>query len=87
MISLKNNIDISRREIDAFSRRWDIQELSFFGSVLTPEFGPKSNVELFVSFKPGVRPELMDMVQMECELREMLGHEVDLVNIIPSNLR
>lgn len=65
--------------LSAFCRRWAVQELAFFGSVLREDFGPASDVDVLVSFKPGARPSLLDHVEMQHQLAELLGRRVDLV--------
>lgn len=75
----RDNINIPEKELNAFSRKWSICEISFFGSVLTPGFNPESDIDVIVSFTPGTRYSLLDLVRMENELKELLGRDVDLV--------
>jgi predicted nucleotidyltransferase len=70
---------LPRDELAAFCRRWQITELALFGSALRDDFGPESDIDLLVSFAPNAGHSLLDIVQMEDELEEMLGREVDLV--------
>jgi hypothetical protein len=78
-------IDTSARiKIDAdglaqFCQRWGVLELSLFGSVLRDDFRPDSDVDVLVSFAPGSRHSLFDLVSMEEELRTIVGRQVDLV--------
>src|SRR5215212_3641048 len=65
--------------IDAFCRKWEIVEFALFGSVLRDDFGPESDVDVLVSFGPGARRILFDLVDMEAELAEIFGRPVDLV--------
>ncbi|HIJ64425.1 MAG TPA: nucleotidyltransferase [Candidatus Hydrogenedentes bacterium] len=73
------HIEIPREEIEAFCRRWEIVELAFFGSVLRDDFGPDSDVDILVRFRPEARHTLFDMVTMEEDLKEILGREADLI--------
>lgn len=66
-------------QLDRFCRRWAIAELSLFGSVLREDFGLDSDLDILVTFLPDARWSLLDHVQMEMELAELLGREVDLV--------
>ena len=68
-----------RRELEAFCRRWRVRELSVFGSVLRGDFGPQSDIDVLVSFRPDARWSLMDWEEMCDELRVVFGREVDLV--------
>lgn len=65
--------------IAEFCRRWAITEFALFGSVLRDDFGPDSDIDVLVSFAPGVRHSLFDLVHMEDELRAIFGRHVDLV--------
>jgi hypothetical protein len=73
------SIEVSKERIAAFCRRNHIRSLSFFGSVLRDDFRPDSDVDVMVEFEPGQEPGLMEIVAMETELSEILGHKVDLV--------
>ncbi len=70
-------------ELDAirfFCQRWKIQELALFGSALRKDFGSDSDIDLLVSFDEDADWSLLEHVQMQFELQEMLGRDVDLVN-------
>jgi len=72
-------IKVPRKKIAAFCRRSHIRSFAFFGSVLRDDFRPESDVDVLVQFDPGQEPDLMEIVAMENELSEILGHKVDLV--------
>ena len=65
--------------IAEFARRWKISELALFGSVLRPDFGSDSDVDVLVSFDPAATWSLWDLTTMEDELSSIVGHKVDLV--------
>ena len=65
--------------IVAFCERWWVSELALFGSVMRDDFGPESDVDVLVSFDPGARHTLFDMVRTEDELSRLFGRKVDLV--------
>lgn len=69
---------IDRRRIEAFCVKWRITELRFFGSVLTDEFRPDSDVDVLVAFEDDARWGL-EFLDMEDELAEILGRKVGLV--------
>jgi uncharacterized protein len=73
-------IDIPRDQIADFCRRWKIAELALFGSVLRDDFRPDSDVDVLVTFAADAQWSLFDHVDMEDELKEILGRPVDLVN-------
>lgn len=71
-------LPLPKVEIEAFCRRHGIRRFSLFGSVLTPRFGPQSDIDVLVEFEPESRPTLFDIAAMELELAEQLGRKVDL---------
>ena len=67
-------------EITAFCRRWGVQELSLFGSVLRDDFGPDSDVDVLVALAPGAPMTFESFLAMREELSALFGgREVDLV--------
>ena len=73
-------IPVPMDAIDAFCRKWNVRELSLFGSVLREDFSPQSDVDVLVEFEPGTSRSLFDLVEMRDELRTLFGREVDLVS-------
>ncbi len=71
------HIPIDRERISDFCRKHHIRKLALFGSVLTDNFTPESDVDVLVEFEAGHVPGLA-FFSMEHELSEMLGHKVDL---------
>ncbi len=63
-----------------FCRRWNVRELSVFGSALRNDLRPDSDVDILVTFTEGSHPTLFDLVQMQTELKDILGREIDLVS-------
>lgn len=72
-------VPIPTDALSAFCRRWQVQELSLFGSVLRSDFRPDSDVDLLVTFKPEAHHDFEAWCAMEDELRAIFGREVDLV--------
>jgi len=70
---------VADEQLNLFCRRWAIAELSLFSSALREDFGPESDVDILVTFLPEAQWSLLDHVQMEMELAELLGREVDLI--------
>lgn len=71
-------IDIDAEELAAFCRRTGILRLSFFGSVLREDFGPASDIDVLVELAPDSGIGLFEFVDLQRELSELLGREVDL---------
>lgn len=72
-------INIPKDKIAGFCRRWKITEFALFGSALREDFHTKSDVDVLVTFEKNAPWSLLDIVQMQEELKEIFGREVDLV--------
>ncbi|MFY9824496.1 MAG: nucleotidyltransferase family protein [Thermoanaerobaculia bacterium] len=66
--------------VQAFCRKWNVEELALFGSVLREDFSPKSDIDVLVTFSPQAGLSLFDFVEMQDELEKILHREVDLVS-------
>jgi predicted nucleotidyltransferase len=73
-------VDLDRNAIEAFCAKWQITEFSLFGSVLRPaEFREDSDVDVLVTFDEAARWTLFELVEMQDELKAVVGRDVDLV--------
>jgi predicted nucleotidyltransferase len=72
------NIDIPSERVEEFCRKWHITELALFGSVLRDDFRADSDVDVLVTFQPGIRRSLFDRAAMIEELKAIFGRNVDL---------
>jgi predicted nucleotidyltransferase len=70
-------LKVPRQKIAAFCRKYHVQKLAFFGSILREDFRPTSDVDVLVEFEPGHTPGLAFFGMPE-ELKAILGREVDL---------
>ena len=70
-------IDIDRHLVAEFCEARHIRRLALFGSVLRPDFGPESDVDVLVEFAPGHTPGFGFFTIQE-ELSEMIGRPVEL---------
>jgi predicted nucleotidyltransferase len=73
-------IPIPKEKLAEFCRKHHIRKLSLFGSVLRPDFGPGSDVDVLVEFDQRFRITLFDMVHMQEELELLFGRKVDLLS-------
>lgn len=70
---------IPHEELASFCTKHHIRKLSLFGSVLRDDFRPDSDVDVLVEFATGFEPQrFQELLQMERELKDILGREVDL---------
>lgn len=72
-------ITVPKTRIAEFCSRNQIRKLALFGSVLRPDFGPESDVDVLVEFQPGKRVGFFELYDLEEELSGLFGgRKVDL---------
>jgi len=72
-------VSIPRKKIADFCQRWKVVEFSLFVSALREDFHSDSDIDVLVTFASDTRVSLFDLVDMEDELKDVFGREVDLV--------
>ncbi len=72
-----HGVNLPIEQIAEFCRRNFIRRLALFGSILTDEFRPDSDIDVLVEFEPEKTPGLR-FFGIQRELTEMIGHPVDL---------
>lgn len=72
-------IEVDNAKLRDFCRRWKLTELSLFGSVVTDNFGPNSDVDIMVRFAAGAPWSLTSWLEMQRELEALFQRHVDLV--------
>jgi uncharacterized protein len=65
--------------VPAFCERWKVAELAVFGSVLREDFSPQSDIDVLVTFRPGVFHGIDEQMTMRDELEALFGRRVDFV--------
>ena len=61
-------------------RRYQVRELSLFGSAVHGEMRPDSDVDLLVEFLPKADVGLVEHAGLMLELERLIGRRVDLVS-------
>ncbi len=82
MSAVATAIPVDQEAIARFCRKWGIRELALFGSVLTDEFRPDSDIDVLITFSdpsPDLGPWGEHLDTMRGELEAMFGRRVDLV--------
>jgi hypothetical protein len=69
----------SRSAIQTLTRRHGVASLRLFGSAVRSDFRPDSDVDVAVRYRPGVRPPLHSLLELEHGLEAAFGRDVDLV--------
>lgn len=72
-------IDIPKEQLAKLCKRWNIVELSLFGSVLRDDFGPDSDVDIMVKFAANSHTSLLDLVTIQNQIEQLVGRRIDLV--------
>ena len=72
-------IELPQRQLDEFCQHWKVTEFAVFGSALREDFHALSDIDVLVSFAPDAGWSLFDLVEMQDELGQIFGREVDLV--------
>ncbi len=72
-------MQVSRETIAAFCQKWKVDELAIFGSAARGEMRAESDIDLMVKFLPGEEWSLWDFAEMQEQLKDLLGRDVDLV--------
>lgn len=75
---MQPQIDIPIQKIRKFCAKNHIRKLALFGSVLTSRFRKKSDVDFLVEFEADHVPGLLGISELQFELEEIVGHQVDL---------
>jgi predicted nucleotidyltransferase len=70
-------VAIPELKIVEFCQRNRIRKLALFGSVLRDDFRPDSDIDVLVEFEPDARVG-WEFIDMQDELGELFGREVDL---------
>ena len=76
----KKVFEIPSEKIADYCKRWKITELALFGSAVRDDFNPESDIDLLVTFDKEAHWTLFDMVDMQEELKDIFGRDVDLVS-------
>ena len=73
-------IFVPESQLESFCQANGIARLDLFGSALRGDFGPESDIDLLVQFKPDRIPGLFDFVRIEQEFADLFGRKVDLIS-------
>ena len=75
-----SDIKIDKSKLEAFCLKWQITEVSLFGSVLRDDFTKQSDIDILIQFAPTARWTLIDLAEMKDLLEVIMGNrKVDLV--------
>lgn len=76
------HLNLPANRIAEVCRRYHIQRLSLFGSVVRDDFRPDSDVDFLAEFAPGSTPSLFGLADLQQELSDLAGHrKVDVATL------
>ena len=73
-------VEVDEAKLADLCRRYQVRELSLFGSAARGEMRPDSDIDLLVEFLPGAEVDLVDYAGLMLDLSKLLGRKVDLVS-------
>jgi predicted nucleotidyltransferase len=79
-MTLASGIVLPAEKIAEICRKYQVRELSVFGSAARGDMQPESDIDLLVEFEPDAPVGLFEFAGMEEELTAALGRKVDLVS-------
>lgn len=79
MTAIRHGIEIDMDALAEICRRFQVRELSLFGSVLRDDFRQDSDIDVLVEFEPDASIGLFEYVDLKLSLSELLSRNVDLV--------
>ena len=74
------DIEVDETQLADLCRRYQVRELSLFGSAARGEMRPDSDIDLLVEFLPNADVGLVEHAGLMLELARLLGRNVDLVS-------
>jgi predicted nucleotidyltransferase len=74
------NVEVDEAKLVDLCRRYQVRELSLFGSAARGEMRPESDIDLLVEFLPTAQIDLVDYAGLMLDLSRLLGRKVDLVS-------
>ena len=74
------DIEVDEAKLADLCRRYQVRELSLFGSAARGEMRPDSDIDLLVEFLPNAEVGLVEHAGLMLDLAQLLGRKVDLVS-------
>ena len=80
VIVIRPGLALPKAELESLCTRFEVAELSLFGSSAKLSYRDDSDVDILVQFKDGARIGLIRFITLMDELSDRLGCKVDLVS-------
>jgi predicted nucleotidyltransferase len=72
-------LQLPMEQIEAFCRKYAVDEFSLFGSILRDDFGPDSDVDVMLRFQPGYGFTFENTPDIQDDLQAIFGRSVDVI--------
>ncbi|HZK80682.1 MAG TPA: nucleotidyltransferase domain-containing protein [Humisphaera sp.] len=79
MSAIGNLAELPMKQIEAFCRKYGVEEFSLFGSVLREDFGPESDIDVMLKFKPGYGFTFENTPEIQDDLGSIFGRPIDVI--------
>jgi uncharacterized protein len=74
------DVQVDAANLADLCRRYQVRELSLFGSAARGDMRPDSDIDLLVEFLPNADIGLVEHAGLMLDLEKLLGRKVDLVS-------
>ena len=81
----KNGIKISQEDIKIIAEKYNIKEISVFGSSIRDDFHSDSDIDLLIEFYNSENISLYDIIDIQVYFEKLMHRSVDIVE--PAGLR
>lgn len=75
-----DRFEVSYDALESACKKWGVEKVMLFGSVIRDDFTPESDIDLLIRFKPGTVHSLFKRDEMFRDFRSAFDREIDLVN-------
>ena len=76
---LQPRIPLPIQQIKAFCENYGVEEFSLFGSVLRDDFGPDSDIDVMLKFKPGNGFTFENTPDIQDDLQRIFARHVHVI--------
>ena len=73
-------VEVDRSRLTALCRRWNIVELSVFGSAVRDDFNPDSDIDVLIKFAPGYGMNFDNRADLTDEITAFFERKADVVD-------
>jgi len=78
-MTLTSGISVPVERIAEICRRYQVRELSLFGSSIRDDMGPESDIDILVEFDPNATVGILKFAALSEDLEAIFGRKIDLV--------